>query len=97
VVKEQPQYQPDQSQARRKKGEGTRGLSRRKAEQVQPKKEGPENQQSDLTSEEQELEEFRKALKNLGSKDEPPEGFFEKLREEVRRRYPERIPKRKGS
>jgi hypothetical protein len=37
----------------------------------------------------EDLESFRRALKHLGSKDEPPPGFFDRLRQEVRERYPE--------
>jgi hypothetical protein len=71
---------PEKTQTPQQRGEGIRGVPP-PGEAAKPQQEGPE---------EQDLEKFRKALKKLGSKAKPPEGFFEKLREEVRRRYPVR-------
>ena len=57
-----------------------------------------EKQDNDLPPQEQEeLEAFREALKKHGSKDHPPEEFFEELRQEVRRRYPESSPEVRGA
>jgi hypothetical protein len=49
-----------------------------------------EKQDEDLSPEEQrELEEFCKALENLGSKRNPSPRLFERMKQEIRKRFPE--------
>jgi hypothetical protein len=99
-----PKGEPTPSEAKRpyqnqpilEVGEGRHGVPPPQGKQGKPHEETLENQQSDTTPQEESLEEFRKALKRLGSKDKPPEGFSEEIREEIRRRYPEKNSETKG-